>query len=150
MPNWRFNADNNASHHCRLTCALGLFKETLWQLFEYWLFICRASLKGPAETGNVLGHRSSSHGLIGPPVHKAVGGLLCCAKVPCALALLGCPSTGGQRTERRRQSATRDLQAGALSFGSPRPLRAVARHAAGSIPQSWLAPPLLGFSRKVG
>jgi len=26
----------------------------------------------------------------------------------------------------------------------------VAGHAAGSIPQSWLAPPLLGISRKVG
>jgi multisubunit Na+/H+ antiporter MnhB subunit len=26
VPNWAFNADNNASHHCRLTLALGFFK----------------------------------------------------------------------------------------------------------------------------
>jgi len=70
--------------------------------------------------------------------------------VPCALALLGCPSTGGQRTQQLRQSASCHCQVGALSFGSPRSVRAVAGHAAGNIPQSWLVPPLLGIYRKLG
>jgi hypothetical protein len=44
MPNCRFNADKNAPHFCRLTLALGLFKEILWQLFEYWRAIGQARL----------------------------------------------------------------------------------------------------------
>jgi hypothetical protein len=31
LPNCRFNTDNNASHYCRLTWALGLSKNPLWK-----------------------------------------------------------------------------------------------------------------------
>jgi len=109
-----------------------------------------STFSGPAQTSNAVRHRSSFCGLIGPSVLRAASEQRCCAKVPCALALLGCPSKGDQRTAWRRQSATHLRQVGALSFGSPRSVRAVAGHAAGSIPQSWLAPPLLGISLKVG
>jgi hypothetical protein len=105
--------------------ALGLFKEILCQPLEYWPAIRQAFLKGPAETSIAVRHQPAVHGLIGPSVLRAASEPMCCAKVPCALALLGCPSTGGQQTQQLRQSATRRRQVGALSFGSPRSVRAV-------------------------
>jgi len=119
-PNCRFNADVNASHCRRLTWALGLFKENALAAFRILACHWSSIFDGPAETSNAVRYRPSVHGLIGPSVLKAAGEQRCCAKVPCALALLGCPSKGGQRTAWRRQSATHLRQVGALSFGSPR------------------------------
>jgi len=124
-PNCKFEWDRNASHHGPSTLALGLFTEILWQLLEYWPAIRQAFLKGPAQTTSEVRRRHAVHVLIGPSVLRAASERTCCAKVPCALALLGCPSTGGQRTESLRQSATCHRQVGALSFGSPRSVRAV-------------------------
>jgi len=156
QPNCRFNADADTSHRsgyalwAPVNLAVGLFKENALAAFRILARHWSSTFNGPAQTSNAVRQRSSFYGLIGPTVLRAAGEQRCCAKVPCALALLGCPSKGGQRTPWRRQSAARHRQVGALSFGSPRSVRAVACHAAGSIPQSWLAPPLLGISRKVG
>jgi hypothetical protein len=101
-------------------------KKMLWQLFEYWRAIGQVFLT--AQRKQVM---------------------RCATGLSSRLDRAVCPQ-GSRRATVLRQSATHLRQVGALSFGSPRSVRAVACHAAVSIPQSWLAPPQRGLSRNGG
>jgi len=70
------------------------------------------------------------------------------AEVPHAIALLGCPSTGGHRTGQQRPSASRPRLAGRPSFGGQRQVlcRGKPQH---KQPTVAAAPPPLGGSGRL-
>jgi len=74
----------------------------LWQQFGQAFSELSSNSDGSTKTESVLHHQAYFHGRFGPPVLKAAGAHSICAKVPFAIALVGCPSCGGQRRVLRR------------------------------------------------